>query len=156
MYIASFASLTCASVFINSALSLPAHQVLPLVRRQPQQDTIPRLIQYVQTFSRQNNDEHHLSLLPLLNRDTGVTYVVLAALHVNGPNGDITLNDDSPNSTYYDRTWSEAATLQESGVKVMVMIGGAAQGSYNGGLCSSADGFVVSATVVLYIGVLAV
>jgi hypothetical protein len=61
---------------------------------------------------------------------------------VNGPDGNITLNDDSPNSTVYTKTWSEAATLQDNGVKVMVMMGGAAQGSFDGRLCNKQTGEV--------------
>ncbi|KAK3058792.1 hypothetical protein LTR09_000357 [Extremus antarcticus] len=86
-----------------------------------------------------HTEDTHLSLLPLIQQNTGITHVILAALHINGPDGDITLNDDNPNSTTYDRTWDEAAQLQKAGVKIMVMMGGAATGSYAGRLCASSD-----------------
>lgn len=53
----------------------------------------PRLIIYHQT--------HHLpdggpnvSLLPLITRRTGITHVIIAAVHINEGPGNITLNDD--------------------------------------------------------------
>lgn len=144
LFNASFASLISTLAFINSAHSLPVVSDLipqPVKRA----DSLPRLIQYVQTFHPQNDDNGHLSLLPFLNRQTRVSHVILAALHINGINGEITLNDDNPNSTVYQKTWNEAATLQKSGIKVMVMMGGAAQGSYAGRLCSKSDGSVQDA-----------
>ena len=85
----------------------------------------PRLAMYVQTF----HDEagNPLSLLPLQN--TSVTHVILAALHLNAP-GVIHLNDQPPNSSTFDHVWSDVKTLQEGGIKVMAMMGGAAMGSY--------------------------
>lgn len=88
----------------------------------------PRLVAYIQTF----HDEagNPLSLLPLLNEDTGVTHVYLSSLHLNTNPGDITLNDDNPNATKWDQMWSDVKQLQSGGIKVMMMMGGAAQGSY--------------------------
>lgn len=141
---ASFTSLIWTLAFINTANSLPLVAELfpqPVKRA----DSVPRLLQYVQTFHPQNNDDGHLSLLPLLSKQTRVSHVILAALHINGPNGDITLNDNNPNSTTYQKTWKEAATIQQAGVKVLVMMGGAAQGSYAGRLCSKSDSSVQDA-----------
>lgn len=137
----SLGPVAAAFAFINSAFTLPTTDLLLQIKDTPQ-DTVPRLIQYVQTFHPENDDKGHLSLLPLLEEGTGITHVILAALHINGPNGNITLNDDSPNSTYYDQTWSEVKTLQDHGVKVMVMMGGAATGSYDGALCNKQTGTV--------------
>ncbi|KAK5160967.1 hypothetical protein LTS14_000761 [Recurvomyces mirabilis] len=54
----------------------------------------------------------------------------MAALHINDdPNG-MTLNDVNPNSTYWDPVWSNVTTLQAGGIKVLMMMGGAAAGSY--------------------------
>lgn len=138
MFNASLVAIAAAFAFINSAATAPITDLLS----RGTESSVPRLIQYVQTFHPQDNEDGQLSLLPLIRRKTGITHVILAALHINGPNGDITLNDDNPNSTIYDRTWSEAATLQRNGVKVMVMMGGAAQGSYDGRLCNSDTGEV--------------
>lgn len=148
MYNASFASLTGAFAFMNAALTHPTGLIESLLKQpnhEPshQSNAVPRLIQYVQTFHPEDEENGHLSLLPLLSRDTGITHVILAALHINGPDGNITLNDVSPNSTYYDKTWSEVAVLQDTGINVMVMMGGAAQGSYDGRLCNAEDGSVV-------------
>jgi hypothetical protein len=139
MFNSSLGSIAAIFAFINSAYTLPT---LDLISRGQgsSADTVPRLIQYVQTFHPQDDENGHLSLLPLIQNDTGITHVILAALHINGPNGNITLNDDSPNSTAYDQTWSEAATLQDNGVKIMVMMGGAAKGSFDGRLCDSKTG----------------
>jgi len=87
----------------------------------------PRLAMYVQTFH--DEDGNPLSLLPL--QGTGITHVILASLHLNGSPGDIHLNDDPPNSTVFDQAWSDCATLQANGIKVMAMMGGAGDGSYN-------------------------
>ena len=138
----SFGTIAAAFAFINSAFTLPTADLVSSGKALPQTGGVPRLIQYVQTFHPENNENGHLSLLPLLSQKTGITHVILAALHINGPNGDITLNDDSPNSTIYDKTWSEVTTLQSNGVKVMVMMGGAATGSYNGRLCNKQTGAV--------------
>lgn len=62
---------------------------------------IPRLIVYVQHQSYINGEP--LSLLPLLEHNTGVTHIIISSFHVNRPPGDITLNDDPPNSTIYDK-----------------------------------------------------
>ena len=137
----SLGSIAAAFAFINSAFTLRTADLLSHAKDTPQ-NSVPRLIQYVQTFHPENNENGHLSLLPLLQQDTGITHMILAALHINGPNGNITLNDDSPNSTYYDETWSAVKTLQDNGIKVMVMMGGAAQGSYNGALCNKQTGAV--------------
>ena len=140
----SFSTIFTFLSIANTALSFPIIGEL-LSPHEKRADTVPRLLQYVQTFHPNGNDNGHLSLLPLLKKSTRVTHVILAALHINGPNGDITLNDNNPNSTYYDATWSEAATLQKNGIKVMVMMGGAAQGSYAGRLCSKTDSSVQDA-----------
>lgn len=87
-----------------------------------------RTVVYVQTFTYSNGTQ--LSLLPLINENTHVTHVNLAALHINGP-GDITLNNNHPNDTYYDFLWPQVKQLQKAGIKVSVMMGGAAKGTYS-------------------------
>jgi len=84
---------------------------------------------YVQTFT--NPDGSQLSLLPLIQEKTGVTHIILAALHLNsGTPNNPTLNDNNPNSDYYNFLWPEVKQLQDAGIQVMMMMGGAAQGSY--------------------------
>jgi hypothetical protein len=61
--------------------------------------------------------------------------MILAALHIESQPGLIHLNDNDIDSPYWDVIWAEAALIQAAGTKVMMMIGGAAQGSYQR-LCS--------------------
>ncbi|KAJ4350438.1 uncharacterized protein N0V89_009059 [Didymosphaeria variabile] len=88
----------------------------------------PRLIVYHQTFHDSAGNYH--SLLPLLTNHTGITHIIVAAIHLNGGPGNITLNDHKPDDKRYDQLWGEVKWLQGSGVKVLGMLGGAAQGSY--------------------------
>lgn len=55
---------------------------------------------------------------------------MVAAIHVNEGPGNITLNDDPPESEKYTTLYGEMAWLQASGVKILAMLGGAAKGSY--------------------------
>jgi hypothetical protein len=71
-----------------------------------------------------------LSLVPLMTEHTGVTHILLSAVHLNEQPGDITLNDHHPNDTMYDTLWSEVKQLQDGGIKVMMMLGGAARGTF--------------------------
>ncbi|KAE9374893.1 glycoside hydrolase family 18 protein [Stipitochalara longipes BDJ] len=83
---------------------------------------------YVQTFT--TPDKRPLSLLPLLQHETKVTHVILAAIHLLAEPGNITLNDNPFEAPMYDTIWDEVKTLQQNGIKVMVLLGGAAAGSY--------------------------
>ncbi|KAJ4335857.1 hypothetical protein N0V87_005839 [Didymella glomerata] len=90
--------------------------------------TGPRLIVYHQTI----HDPHGNcnSLLPLLTNNTGVTHVIVAAIHLNDEPGNITLNDHRPDDKRFDQLWGEVSWLQGSGVKVLGMLGGAAKGTF--------------------------
>ncbi|KAG9187162.1 cyclin-dependent kinase [Alternaria panax] len=90
--------------------------------------TGPRLIVYHQTYHDSNGNYH--SLLPLLTNNTGITHVIVAAIHLNDGPGNITLNDHRPDDKRYDQLWGEVNWLQGSGVKVLGMLGGAAKGSF--------------------------
>lgn len=87
----------------------------------------PRVVLYHQTVHR---DGRPVSLLPLVTEQTGVTHVIVAAIHLNEGPENITLNDDPPESEKYNTLWSEVAWLQATGVKVLGMLGGAAKGSF--------------------------
>lgn len=69
-------------------------------------------------------------MLPLLENKTGTTHVILAAIHLNDTPGDITLNDDPPDSPKFDPLWAEVPLVKAGGIKVMGMLGGAAPGSF--------------------------
>ncbi|KAF2870171.1 kinase-like domain-containing protein [Massariosphaeria phaeospora] len=88
----------------------------------------PRLIVYHQTFHDSAGNYH--SLLPLLTNNTGITHVIVAAIHLNEGPGNITLNDHKPDDTRYEQLWGEVRWLQGSGVQVLGMLGGAAKGSF--------------------------
>lgn len=88
----------------------------------------PRLIIYVQTF--ETPDGKPLSLLPLLENKTKVTHVILASIHLHEKPGIIKLNDDLFDSPHWDSIWHEVETLQNHGIKVMGLLGGAAKGTY--------------------------
>ena len=90
--------------------------------------TGPRLIVYHQTYHDSAGNYH--SLLPLLTNNTGITHVIVAALHLNEGPGNITLNDHRPDDKRFDQLWGEVAWLQGSGVKVLGMLGGAAKGTF--------------------------
>lgn len=97
---------------------------------------LPRLIIYYQTL------HHHdgplkgqpISILPLIQKpDIRLTHLNLAAFHINqkpDPSQIITLNDNVPSHPIYDTLWREVAALQQAGVKVLGMLGGAARGTF--------------------------
>ena len=107
---------------------LPATLALPTALERRTAADAPRLVNYVQTFHDVNNNP--LSLLPLLNEKTGITHINLASIHINSDPSGITLNDNNPNSSYWDTVWSDVKQLQNGGIKALFMIGGAAAGSY--------------------------
>ena len=83
------------------------------------------------------HQEHYLAdgtfipALPLLERGTGVTHVIFAALHLNHPDiAPLTLNDDAWDSERAARVWEDASRLQSGGVQVLAMLGGADHGSF--------------------------
>jgi chitinase len=88
----------------------------------------PRIVTYQQTYH--HNDEY-ISLLPLITHGpAAVTHVILSAIHVNWEPSNLTLNDDRPDHPKYTELWDEVVVLQDSGIKVMGMLGGAAKGSF--------------------------
>ncbi|KAJ0415866.1 PhoD-like phosphatase-domain-containing protein [Aspergillus carlsbadensis] len=89
-----------------------------------------RIVLYHQTLC--PNRGPYVSLMPLVRNNTGITHVILAAFHLNSPNPEhITLNDDPPHHSMYDALWAEVPQLQQSGVKVLGMLGGAAKGTFS-------------------------
>lgn len=91
----------------------------------------PRVVLYHQTHYKHTDE--FVSLLPLITQSAGtipITHIIIAALHINDSPSDITLNNDPPAAPKHDPLWGEVATLQDVGVKVLGMLGGAAKGSY--------------------------
>ncbi|KAL8995643.1 MAG: hypothetical protein Q9169_004652 [Polycauliona sp. 2 TL-2023] len=96
----------------------------------PHDTQTPRVVIYHQTHY--THDGKYISLLPLLTEATdvvNVTHLVLAAIHLNSP-GNIHLNERPPTDDLFIPLWEEIRILQDVGVKVLGMLGGAAQGSF--------------------------
>jgi cyclin-dependent kinase len=87
----------------------------------------PRLVMYQQTHH--DPDGKPISLLPLITEKTGITHLYIAAIHLNG-GANVTLNNHAPDDPRHDQLWLEVRQLQDAGVKVMGMLGGAAKGSF--------------------------
>lgn len=125
-------ALTITTTTTTWALPYPVPRPNSILRAQDSSPSAaaapPRLVAYIQTFKDVNGGP--LSLLPLLKENTGVTHVLLSAVHLNEQPGEITLNDHSPDDPMYNDMWAEAKQLQEGGIKVMMMLGGAAGGTY--------------------------
>ena len=108
--------------------NVPQPSALSISPKSTQGIQRPRIICYHQTHF---NNSTFVSLFPLLTQKTAVTHVILAAIHLNQPAGNITINDDPWYSPKYKPLWSEVSTLQSVGIYVMGMLGGAAQGSFS-------------------------
>lgn len=90
----------------------------------------PRVILYHQTHYHHGQFVSALPLLTEARSDIGPTHLILAALHLNASPGDITLNDDPPFCSKHQPVWEEAGVLKEVGVQVLVLLGGAAKGTF--------------------------
>ena len=89
-----------------------------------------RVVVYYQT---QYADGAYVSPLGLTDNATGVTDVLVAAVHLNDVDGEgapVHLNDDPPDAEKYTRMWADLKTVQGKGVRVLAMVGGAAPGSF--------------------------
>lgn len=78
------------------------------------------------------------ALRPYLSLDH--TLIVILNVHadllspnedINATPGDITLNDDPPSNPKLDPLWEEISILQDTGIKVLAMLGGAARGTFS-------------------------
>ena len=91
----------------------------------------PRVVVYHQTHYKNSTD--FVSVLPLITEaadNVPATHLIIAAIHLNDNPGDITLNNDPPAASKHDKLWEEVVVLQDAGVKVLGMLGGAAKGTY--------------------------
>jgi len=76
------------------------------------------------------------SLLPLVTlplatkKPRSVTHINIAAFHIDDTVGEIHLNNTPPDDSSYDQLWKDVHGMQKFGVKILGMLGGAAQGSY--------------------------
>lgn len=100
----------------------------PLLPLTPPTPSPPRVICYHQTHYLP--DGTYVSILPLLTESSGISHLIVAAIHLNEPPGTITLNDSPPTAPGNTPLWDELLVLRDSGVKILGMLGGAAQGSF--------------------------
>lgn len=87
-----------------------------------------RTVLYYQT---QYHGGTYVSPLPMVQRQTGLTDLIVGAIHVNETPGEIRLNDDLPADAKFDTMWDELGTMQDQGVDVIGMLGGAARGTFD-------------------------
>lgn len=70
-------------------------------------------------------------MLPLVTeQQIALTHLIVGAFHVHG-NGTIHLNDFPPDAPLFATVWNETRVMQSAGIKVMGMVGGAAEGSFH-------------------------
>ncbi|MDQ0278918.1 hypothetical protein QO003_003221 [Arthrobacter silviterrae] len=86
-----------------------------------------RVVVYYQT---NRVDGALVSPVELARRCRELTAIIVGAIHVNAEPGDITLNDDPADHPDNQAMWAELAAVQEQGVAVIGMLGGAAMGSF--------------------------
>lgn len=98
---------------------------------------LPRLVIYFQTTH--DSEGNPISMLPLITeQNIALTHLIVCSLHIN-LNGEIHLNDYPPSNPLFYTLWNETVIMQEAGVKVMGMVGGAASGSFTSSTLDSTD-----------------
>ena len=102
----------------------PVHVSPDHSRKGDRSSKTPRIVCYYQTHYHNGN---FVSILPLL--ETGVTHVIVAAIHINSRES-ITLNDEKYDHSMNKPLWAELRMVQRAGIKVLGMLGGAHQGSF--------------------------
>ena len=88
-----------------------------------------RVVVYYQT---QYDRGKYISPIPLISL---ATHLIIAAFHINDGSDDnspknLTVNNVSPDDASLTQMWIDVAHMQESDVKVMGMLGGASDGSF--------------------------
>lgn len=120
----SFPSWAFAFVLLGLVLS---HPVIEVVKRAA--SDVPRLVIYFQTTH--DSDGNPISMLPLITEQgIALTHLIVCSFHVN-VGGVIHLNDYPPDVAHFYTLWNETVVMQQAGVKVMGMVGGAAAGSFS-------------------------
>jgi chitinase len=88
-----------------------------------------RVVVYYQTQYSNGSSGTYVSPLALTQNNTGVTDVIVGAIHLNAGSV-VHLNDDPPNAAKFIQMWKDLATMRGQGVHVLAFVGGAAQGSF--------------------------
>jgi glycosyl hydrolase family 18 (putative chitinase) len=101
---------------------------VPLALAVPVRAAVTRhVVVYYQT---QYDGSRYVSPLGLTQHQTHVTDVLVAALHLDA-NRVVHLNNDPPSAAKFTRMWKDLGSMRAAGVHVLVMVGGAAQGSFH-------------------------
>ncbi|TWD73237.1 glycosyl hydrolase family 18 (putative chitinase) [Kribbella amoyensis] len=110
------------------AAVLGAAVLTPGAAAAPSRDTADskRVVVYYQT---QYVNGSYVSPKPLTDNNTGVTDVLVGAIHLNG-DGTTHLNDHPPSDPRFTQMWTDLHAMQAQGVRVSAFVGGAAQGSF--------------------------
>lgn len=120
-----------SALILNEKASSPTAWALEKMAPVPPPG-LPRVVVYFQ--SHHNPDGSSISVLPLIQQPgIRLTHLMLAAFHINrkpDPSQIITLNDNVPSHPSFDNIWREIKVLQQAGVKVLGMLGGAAKGAF--------------------------
>jgi chitinase len=113
--------LVTAAVLGGSLLAAPAQAA-------PTRSTADskRVVVYYQT---QYLNGTYVSPKALTDNNTGVTDVLVGAIHLNG-DGTTHLNDHPPSDPRFTQMWADLHAMQALGVHVSAFVGGAAQGSF--------------------------
>lgn len=90
----------------------------------------PRIVVYHQTHY--DPTGRFISILPLIQQKTAVTHVIIGAIHLHaGEPFRIHINDNAYDSALFKPLWAECRILQQAGVRVFGMLGGASKGTYS-------------------------
>lgn len=113
--------MTTLSIVVSLGLVTPAASAAPTAAPGDH-----RVVVYYQT---QFDNGTYVNPRELTDRGTGATDVIVGAIHLNGDGG-VTLNDNPHDDAKFDGMWSDLAAVQDAGVHVLGMVGGAAAGSF--------------------------
>lgn|GEM_PF-1925973 len=114
-----------AGVALTAAAGLAATTAAPALAAAPDDH---RIVMYYQTHY--YSDGSFVSLKPLVDQGTGITDIVVGAIHINDTPGDLHLNDYVPSAPYFDPVWADLDYVKAHGVRVLGMLGGAAPGTF--------------------------
>ncbi|TVY83034.1 Chitinase [Lachnellula suecica] len=120
-----FSLLHVVSLLATLSMARPVDDVVARIT-----EDLPRLVVYFQTTHDKSGNP--ISMLPLITeKNISLTHLIVCSFHIN-LNSVVHLNDYPPSDARFDTLWNETRVLRNnSSVKVMGMIGGAAPGSFN-------------------------
>lgn len=122
-------------VFVLFSLAF-SHPVTEVEKRAA--SDLPKLVIYFQTTHDVNGNP--ISMLPLITEQgIALTHLIVCSFHLNAGSV-IHLNDYAPDVPHFYTLWNETVIMQQAGVKVMGMIGGAAAGSFSIGTLDGDNG----------------